>query len=149
MSFFSNEIFLDKLIGVHCTHGLNRSGFMICRYMIEEMKIPPIDAISGEASFFFTMTKWETTHIIDEFFGLFEFGSWFLRPSVHILLFNFWSLSGYPNKKSHTKIYWRLLVFWPNLKRIIFHSIKFFCNSRIFIYEFPRQTFAVKLNFKI
>ncbi|XP_055316595.1 mRNA-capping enzyme [Sitodiplosis mosellana] len=37
----------DKLIGVHCTHGLNRSGFMICRYMIEEMNTPPIDAITA------------------------------------------------------------------------------------------------------
>ena len=25
----------EKLIGVHCTHGLNRTGYMICRYMIE------------------------------------------------------------------------------------------------------------------
>lgn len=38
---------IDKLIGVHCTHGLNRSGFLMCRYMIEEMKMSPLDAIAG------------------------------------------------------------------------------------------------------
>uniref|UniRef100_A0A1I7ZN24 TYR_PHOSPHATASE_2 domain-containing protein n=1 Tax=Steinernema glaseri TaxID=37863 RepID=A0A1I7ZN24_9BILA len=27
----------SRRIGVHCTHGLNRTGFLICRYMIEEM----------------------------------------------------------------------------------------------------------------
>ncbi|TMS33906.1 hypothetical protein L596_001594 [Steinernema carpocapsae] len=26
----------DKLVGVHCTHGLNRTGYMVCRYLIEE-----------------------------------------------------------------------------------------------------------------
>lgn len=25
----------DKLIGVHCTHGLNRTGYLICKYLIE------------------------------------------------------------------------------------------------------------------
>jgi len=24
--------FLDKLIGIHCTHGINRSGYFIVRY---------------------------------------------------------------------------------------------------------------------
>lgn len=24
-----------ELIGVHCTHGLNRTGYMICRYLVE------------------------------------------------------------------------------------------------------------------
>lgn len=38
----------DKLIGVHCTHGLNRSGFLVCRFMIEEMNIPPLEAIAGK-----------------------------------------------------------------------------------------------------
>ncbi|XP_035524897.1 RNA/RNP complex-1-interacting phosphatase, partial [Morone saxatilis] len=25
----------DKLIGVHCTHGLNRTGYLVCRYLID------------------------------------------------------------------------------------------------------------------
>ncbi|XP_070840656.1 RNA/RNP complex-1-interacting phosphatase-like [Chaetodon trifascialis] len=25
----------DKLIGVHCTHGLNRTGYLICRYLMD------------------------------------------------------------------------------------------------------------------
>ncbi|TMS32959.1 hypothetical protein L596_000744 [Steinernema carpocapsae] len=27
----------DHLVGVHCTHGLNRTGYMVCRYLIEEL----------------------------------------------------------------------------------------------------------------
>ncbi|KAK5984588.1 RNA/RNP complex-1-interacting phosphatase [Trichostrongylus colubriformis] len=27
----------EKLIGVHCTHGLNRTGYLICRYLIDRM----------------------------------------------------------------------------------------------------------------
>ncbi|XP_042205836.1 uncharacterized protein LOC121855077 isoform X1 [Homarus americanus] len=36
----------EKLIGVHCTHGLNRSGYMICRYMIQQLGIPSDQAIA-------------------------------------------------------------------------------------------------------
>ncbi|XP_027142477.1 RNA/RNP complex-1-interacting phosphatase isoform X2 [Larimichthys crocea] len=25
----------DKLIGVHCTHGLNRTGYLVCRYLVD------------------------------------------------------------------------------------------------------------------
>ncbi|KAI0985730.1 hypothetical protein GJ496_010589 [Pomphorhynchus laevis] len=32
-------------IGVHCTHGLNRTGYMICRYMMEKWAISADDAI--------------------------------------------------------------------------------------------------------
>ncbi|OQR74199.1 RNA/RNP complex-1-interacting phosphatase-like [Tropilaelaps mercedesae] len=34
------------LIGVHCTHGVNRTGYVICRYMIEQLGIAPEEAIS-------------------------------------------------------------------------------------------------------
>uniref|UniRef100_A0A8D0H9Q8 Tyrosine specific protein phosphatases domain-containing protein n=1 Tax=Sphenodon punctatus TaxID=8508 RepID=A0A8D0H9Q8_SPHPU len=30
----------DKLIGVHCTHGLNRTGYLVCRYLIDEGMTP-------------------------------------------------------------------------------------------------------------
>ncbi|VDK89236.1 unnamed protein product [Litomosoides sigmodontis] len=33
--FLSKHISTGELIGVHCTHGLNRTGYMICRYLIE------------------------------------------------------------------------------------------------------------------
>ncbi|XP_042875336.1 RNA/RNP complex-1-interacting phosphatase-like isoform X2 [Penaeus japonicus] len=53
MEFFKVvNTFLDenkdnqKLIGVHCTHGLNRSGYMVCRYMIQQLGIPPDQAIA-------------------------------------------------------------------------------------------------------
>ncbi|KAJ6649374.1 RNA/RNP complex-1-interacting phosphatase like [Pseudolycoriella hygida] len=36
----------DKLIGVHCTHGLNRTGLMVCAYMIRKCNILPNEAIS-------------------------------------------------------------------------------------------------------
>ena len=28
----------NGLIGVHCLHGLNRTGYMICRYLIEKVQ---------------------------------------------------------------------------------------------------------------
>uniref|UniRef100_A0A182VKC2 Tyrosine specific protein phosphatases domain-containing protein n=1 Tax=Anopheles merus TaxID=30066 RepID=A0A182VKC2_ANOME len=34
-----------KLIGVHCTHGLNRTGYLICAYMILELGYDPNEAI--------------------------------------------------------------------------------------------------------
>ena len=27
----------DTIIGVHCTHGINRTGYLICRYLIEKL----------------------------------------------------------------------------------------------------------------
>ncbi|XP_044761536.1 RNA/RNP complex-1-interacting phosphatase [Coccinella septempunctata] len=35
----------DALIGVHCTHGLNRTGYFICMYMVTRMGCNPIEAI--------------------------------------------------------------------------------------------------------
>ncbi|XP_077354544.1 RNA/RNP complex-1-interacting phosphatase isoform X2 [Festucalex cinctus] len=35
----------DKLIGVHCTHGLNRTGYLICRYLIDVDGMDPAEAI--------------------------------------------------------------------------------------------------------
>ncbi|XP_062290333.1 RNA/RNP complex-1-interacting phosphatase [Scomber scombrus] len=35
----------DKLIGVHCTHGLNRTGYLICRYLIDVDGMDPKEAI--------------------------------------------------------------------------------------------------------
>ncbi|KAJ8347067.1 hypothetical protein SKAU_G00284680 [Synaphobranchus kaupii] len=35
----------DKLIGVHCTHGLNRTGYLVCRYMIDVDGMDPAEAI--------------------------------------------------------------------------------------------------------
>ncbi|KAH8365139.1 hypothetical protein KR084_003685 [Drosophila pseudotakahashii] len=35
----------DKLIGVHCTHGVNRTGYLICYFMISVMKKSPEEAI--------------------------------------------------------------------------------------------------------
>ncbi|KAF7701387.1 RNA/RNP complex-1-interacting phosphatase isoform X2 [Silurus meridionalis] len=35
----------DKLIGVHCTHGLNRTGYLVCRYLIDVDGVEPHEAI--------------------------------------------------------------------------------------------------------
>ncbi|KAL6472548.1 hypothetical protein MHYP_G00187360 [Metynnis hypsauchen] len=35
----------DKLIGVHCTHGLNRTGYLVCRYLIDVDGVDPHEAI--------------------------------------------------------------------------------------------------------
>lgn len=45
-SYFSTSIlFPDKIIGVHCTHGVNRTGFMICDYLVHDLKMHPLEAI--------------------------------------------------------------------------------------------------------
>ncbi|XP_038580303.1 RNA/RNP complex-1-interacting phosphatase-like isoform X2 [Micropterus salmoides] len=35
----------DKLIGVHCTHGLNRTGYLVCRYLIDVDGLDPAAAL--------------------------------------------------------------------------------------------------------
>lgn len=35
----------DKLIGVHCTHGVNRTGYLISSFLISEMEMTPEKAI--------------------------------------------------------------------------------------------------------
>ncbi|CAJ1069914.1 RNA/RNP complex-1-interacting phosphatase-like [Xyrichtys novacula] len=43
--FLRNNADNDKLIGVHCTHGLNRTGYLICRYLIDVDGMDPKEAI--------------------------------------------------------------------------------------------------------
>ncbi|XP_039483566.1 RNA/RNP complex-1-interacting phosphatase [Drosophila santomea] len=40
----------DKLIGVHCTHGVNRTGYLICYFMISVMNKSPEEAIKTFSS---------------------------------------------------------------------------------------------------
>lgn len=48
--------FSDALVGVHCTHGLNRTGYFVCRWMVDRLKMDPNDAIKREIfCFFFTV----------------------------------------------------------------------------------------------
>lgn len=35
-----------KLIGVHCTHGVNRTGYLVCKYMIQRLGIAPTVAVN-------------------------------------------------------------------------------------------------------
>ncbi|XP_022810559.1 RNA/RNP complex-1-interacting phosphatase-like, partial [Stylophora pistillata] len=37
----------DSVVGVHCTHGVNRSGYVVCRYLIECKGYTPQDAIKA------------------------------------------------------------------------------------------------------
>jgi len=37
----------EEVIGVHCTHGLNRTGYLICRYMIDWLGFQPKQAIDA------------------------------------------------------------------------------------------------------
>uniref|UniRef100_A0A3P8U8B7 Dual specificity phosphatase 11 (RNA/RNP complex 1-interacting) n=1 Tax=Amphiprion percula TaxID=161767 RepID=A0A3P8U8B7_AMPPE len=43
----------DKLIGVHCTHGLNRTGYLICRYLIDVDGMDPSEAVQRESRLLF------------------------------------------------------------------------------------------------
>ncbi|KAH8321833.1 hypothetical protein KR067_003127 [Drosophila pandora] len=40
----------DKLIGVHCTHGVNRTGYLICYFMITKMNKSPSESIETFAA---------------------------------------------------------------------------------------------------
>uniref|UniRef100_A0A3B5ME68 Tyrosine specific protein phosphatases domain-containing protein n=1 Tax=Xiphophorus couchianus TaxID=32473 RepID=A0A3B5ME68_9TELE len=42
----------DKLIGVHCTHGLNRTGYLICRYLIDVDGMAPAQAVQRKSRAF-------------------------------------------------------------------------------------------------
>ncbi|KAH8853339.1 RNA/RNP complex-1-interacting phosphatase [Schistosoma japonicum] len=35
----------NGIIAVHCTHGVNRTGYFICRYLIDFMNVNPKDAL--------------------------------------------------------------------------------------------------------
>lgn len=39
------EAFPNKLVGVHCTHGANRTGFMVVSYLVKEKNVDVEDAI--------------------------------------------------------------------------------------------------------
>ncbi|XP_068561479.1 RNA/RNP complex-1-interacting phosphatase isoform X2 [Cebidichthys violaceus] len=43
--FLRDNVENDKLIGVHCTHGLNRTGYLICRYLIDVDGMDPKEAV--------------------------------------------------------------------------------------------------------
>ncbi|KAH8291146.1 hypothetical protein KR054_009124 [Drosophila jambulina] len=43
--FLASNADNDKLIGVHCTHGVNRTGYLICYFMITMMKKSPKEAM--------------------------------------------------------------------------------------------------------
>ncbi|XP_062817179.1 RNA/RNP complex-1-interacting phosphatase isoform X2 [Anolis carolinensis] len=45
MKFLAENQHNDKLIGVHCTHGLNRTGYLVCRYLIDVEGMDPNKAI--------------------------------------------------------------------------------------------------------
>ncbi|CAF5095998.1 unnamed protein product, partial [Rotaria magnacalcarata] len=45
--FLRNNRQNDKLIGIHCTHGVNRSGYFIARYLIEILGLQPDEAIAA------------------------------------------------------------------------------------------------------
>lgn len=37
----------EMVIGVHCTHGVNRTGYIVCRYMVERLGIDPTEAMDA------------------------------------------------------------------------------------------------------
>ncbi|KAG5340957.1 PTP5 phosphatase, partial [Acromyrmex heyeri] len=37
MDDFTSTCGEDELVGVHCTHGVNRTGYLICRYLIQQL----------------------------------------------------------------------------------------------------------------
>lgn len=37
MDDFTSTCGKDDIVGIHCTHGINRSGYLICRYLIQQL----------------------------------------------------------------------------------------------------------------
>lgn len=44
-AFLAKNSSRGRIIAVHCTHGLNRTGYMVCKYLILRRNIPPLRAI--------------------------------------------------------------------------------------------------------
>ncbi|XP_025828872.1 RNA/RNP complex-1-interacting phosphatase isoform X3 [Agrilus planipennis] len=60
----------DHVIGVHCTHGLNRTGYFVCKYMATRMRILPEQAIKD-----FQMARGHTMNrpiLIDDILNIFN-----------------------------------------------------------------------------
>ncbi|XP_017108507.2 RNA/RNP complex-1-interacting phosphatase homolog isoform X1 [Drosophila bipectinata] len=49
-NFLEDNADNDKLIGVHCTHGVNRTGYLICYFMITKMNKSPSESIETFAA---------------------------------------------------------------------------------------------------
>ena len=47
MDFLYNFFVILELVGIHCTHGVNRTGYVLCRYLIEYLNYEPERAIEG------------------------------------------------------------------------------------------------------
>ncbi|XP_061170023.1 RNA/RNP complex-1-interacting phosphatase-like [Saccostrea echinata] len=45
-SFYEANKDNNHLVGVHCTHGVNRTGYVVCRYMIERLGFEPDKAMA-------------------------------------------------------------------------------------------------------
>ncbi|GFU36166.1 hypothetical protein NPIL_435061 [Nephila pilipes] len=39
----------DRIIALHCTHGVNRTGYLICRYLIQQLGYSPDEALQNFA----------------------------------------------------------------------------------------------------
>ncbi|KAJ8688043.1 hypothetical protein QAD02_023838, partial [Eretmocerus hayati] len=46
---FSKQCKAEEIIGVHCTHGVNRAGYLICRYLVQQLGWKHADALKGFA----------------------------------------------------------------------------------------------------
>lgn len=61
----------DKLIGVHCTHGLNRTGYLVCRWVVRKLSYVVASAASCCTSR--TRVKWRVWSQAWEDLKLFSF----------------------------------------------------------------------------
>lgn len=49
-SFLSQKANTKKLIGVHCTHGCNRTGLLVCTFLVEHCGFSPSEALAEFSS---------------------------------------------------------------------------------------------------
>ena len=63
---------LDLLIGVHCTHGVNRTGYLVCRYMIDKLDFQPKNAIEGQLQLLYPVMAYSDRTYVASGVGLIQ-----------------------------------------------------------------------------
>ncbi|CAF3836814.1 unnamed protein product [Rotaria sp. Silwood1] len=73
---------IDNLIGIHCTHGINRSGYFIVRYLIEILGQQPDNAIAGKFLLFVSSSSSSSDQEDDDYYMERDRPLPYSRPSI-------------------------------------------------------------------
>uniref|UniRef100_T2MIP3 RNA/RNP complex-1-interacting phosphatase n=1 Tax=Hydra vulgaris TaxID=6087 RepID=T2MIP3_HYDVU len=87
-----------RLVGIHCTHGVNRTGYVVCRYLIQSLGFNPVDAIQ-----MFNISRGHKMEREDYITDLMNFEPQFLYRSweTYVLGFNGWKFNKFRFKRDN------------------------------------------------